>query len=83
MLRLLFIALLAGVLGCSGGNGNGDVGGDDAYDGKSGDGDGDVDGNGNGDDAGAGGDDAGVGGDVLGLFCHQFASWGSGNSFAL
>ncbi len=67
MIRILLVALLVGVVGCSGGNGNGVVDGGDA-----GDGDGYVDGDGNGngdlggDDAGVGGDDAGTGGDDAG-----------------
>ncbi len=56
MVRIFLVALLAGVLGCSGGNGNGVDSGDV-----------DGDGNVNGDDGGIGGDDAGVGGDDAGV----------------
>ncbi len=67
MARILLVALLVGVMGCSGGNGNGVVDGGDAGDGDPGTDRAADGGYVNGDDAGAGGDDAGVGGDDAGV----------------
>jgi hypothetical protein len=60
MARILLVALLTGVLGCSGGNGSGDVGGGDADDGGNGDVGEEINGDeGGGVDAGGGDDGAG------------------------